>query len=379
MYRIELSPGEETAFRSIEELAVAIRRKVVTSHARIYHNATSRWLPIQFHPHYKIALTMPLTPADLVAGPPVAPLSALKLGEAQNSTPALATPSNRQAATQAALAAWPEPKPAASQPAKSLKPEPYKVGAPPEPPRRASAPGPEPLRFIEPMDVLDSKQVVAPRPGAEPPIAMTPAPIVPPRRKARRAQQAAPLWIAEPAPARTSSQRRKRKRSFRVALAGALLLACAQVVMSAASTSTSGFSAALPTPRKLIMTPVEAMEEDSPRTVATVMPGLQSIPVPGLTTSRSNATPSAPSNATSSARRTVVSAPANPAAPSVSDSAADLPEPLIEAAPDVVPATEVRADPVIPQVADSSGKKAMTGLLRSISGSPAVNTKASKR
>ena len=125
------------------------------------------------------------------------------------------------------------------------------------------------------------------------------------------------------------------------------------------------------TPRKLIMTPVEAMEEDSPRTVATVIPGLQSIPVPGLTTSRSNATPTAP--------RRVVSAPAKPAAPSVSDSAADVPEPLIEAAPDVVPATEVQADPVIPQVADSSGTKAMTGLLRSISGSPAVKAKAAKR
>ena len=35
MYRIELSPGEETAFRTIEELAVAIRRNVVTSKARI--------------------------------------------------------------------------------------------------------------------------------------------------------------------------------------------------------------------------------------------------------------------------------------------------------------------------------------------------------
>ncbi|HKH83950.1 MAG TPA: hypothetical protein VKA25_09725, partial [Gemmatimonadales bacterium] len=113
MYRIELSPGEETAFRSIEELAVAIRRKVVTSRARIYHNATSKWLPIQFHPHYNIALTMPLTQADLVAGPPVAPLSTLKLGDPQslNVGPAIPSPSNREAVTQAALAAWPEPKP----------------------------------------------------------------------------------------------------------------------------------------------------------------------------------------------------------------------------------------------------------------------------
>jgi hypothetical protein len=79
MYRIELSPGEETVFRSIEELAVAIKRGVVTPRARIWHNASSKWLPIQFHPHYKTAVSMELTPAELVVGPPVKPLSSLSL------------------------------------------------------------------------------------------------------------------------------------------------------------------------------------------------------------------------------------------------------------------------------------------------------------
>src|SRR5688572_32122388 len=79
MYRIELSPGEETVFRSIEELAVAIKRGVVTARARIYHNASGKWLPIQFHPHYKVAVSMQLTQAALVAGAPVKPLSTLSL------------------------------------------------------------------------------------------------------------------------------------------------------------------------------------------------------------------------------------------------------------------------------------------------------------
>jgi hypothetical protein len=79
MYRIELSPGDETVFRSIEELAVAIKRGVVTPRARIFHSATSRWLPIQFHPHYKAALSLPLTQAALVAGPQAKPLSTLNL------------------------------------------------------------------------------------------------------------------------------------------------------------------------------------------------------------------------------------------------------------------------------------------------------------
>jgi hypothetical protein len=98
MYRIELSPGEETVFRSIEELAVAIKRGVVTSRAQIYHNASSRWLPIQFHPHYKVAVSMPLTQAELVAGPPVKPLSALSLQqptEPEPPMPLVAAPAER--------------------------------------------------------------------------------------------------------------------------------------------------------------------------------------------------------------------------------------------------------------------------------------------
>jgi hypothetical protein len=89
MYRIELSPGEETVFRSIEELAVAVKRGVVTPRARIFHSASSKWLPIQFHPHYKAALSMPLTQAALVAGAPVKPLSSLKLEQPAEPEPPL--------------------------------------------------------------------------------------------------------------------------------------------------------------------------------------------------------------------------------------------------------------------------------------------------
>jgi hypothetical protein len=64
MYRIELAPGEETVFRTIDELAVAVRNGLVTSRARIYHNASQKWLPIEFHPHYKNALKLPPTRPD---------------------------------------------------------------------------------------------------------------------------------------------------------------------------------------------------------------------------------------------------------------------------------------------------------------------------
>jgi hypothetical protein len=74
MYRIELKPGEESVFRTIEELAIGIRNGLITSRARIYHNASQKWLPIEFHPHYKKALEMPAAtsverPAVGVASP----------------------------------------------------------------------------------------------------------------------------------------------------------------------------------------------------------------------------------------------------------------------------------------------------------------------
>ena len=56
MYRIELAPGEVAVFRTIEELAVGVRNGVITPRARIYHAASEKWLPIEFHPHYKQAL-----------------------------------------------------------------------------------------------------------------------------------------------------------------------------------------------------------------------------------------------------------------------------------------------------------------------------------
>ena len=74
MYRIEVKPGEESVFRTIEELATAIRNGLVTPRARIFHNASQKWLPIEFHPHYKKALQLPKTnsgetPAVVVSAP----------------------------------------------------------------------------------------------------------------------------------------------------------------------------------------------------------------------------------------------------------------------------------------------------------------------
>ena len=71
MYRIEIGPGEETVLRTLEELATAIRNGLVTPRSRIYHNASQKWLPIEFHPHYKKALALPERPKS---APTISPM-----------------------------------------------------------------------------------------------------------------------------------------------------------------------------------------------------------------------------------------------------------------------------------------------------------------
>jgi hypothetical protein len=388
MYRIELSPGEETAFRTIEELAVAIRRKVVTSKARIYHNATGKWLPIQFHPHYKQALSMPLTQADLVAGPPVAALSALRLGEPVAPP---TTPSTREAAAQAALAAWPEPKPITPRPEQkpsaprseqkpgaprpdskpSVRPplptparaELQQRSAPSEPPIVLGTPAPEPSHRLEaPRPVEQPKFFERPR-RIQPmrPPAQVPTRFVPPPRVQTAASKVEPP--------RSRSGKRKSKRSLRVVLAGAVLLACAHLLVTSASLPRAESAIRARIPRKLIQASPDALKDSAPRTVAAVMPGLQSIPVPGLKSTGLGL------------RGTPRAKPIAPArAPGAIDSAS-APTADIEAAPDE---TEITAgiplsDSLAAQPVDSSGKKALKRILRTIGGTPASEAKPAKR
>lgn len=70
MYRIELAPGEETVFRTFEELATGVRNGFITPRARIYHAASQKWLPIEFHPHYKRALENPARGVESPAAKP---------------------------------------------------------------------------------------------------------------------------------------------------------------------------------------------------------------------------------------------------------------------------------------------------------------------
>lgn len=73
MYRIELRAGEEAIYKTFDELAKAVRTGVITSHARVWHGASEKWLPITVHPHYKRAQE---APAPAAAAPPAPPAPA---------------------------------------------------------------------------------------------------------------------------------------------------------------------------------------------------------------------------------------------------------------------------------------------------------------
>jgi hypothetical protein len=53
MYIVELRPGKEELYRTVDELTAAIRRGDVTWQSRIYHQAALRWISITLHPHFR--------------------------------------------------------------------------------------------------------------------------------------------------------------------------------------------------------------------------------------------------------------------------------------------------------------------------------------
>jgi hypothetical protein len=310
MYRIELSPGEQTAFRSIEELAVAIRRGVVTPHARIWHNTSSKWLPIQFHPHYKIAASMQLTSAELVAGPPVKPLELLSLGE---------------------LVDPPAP-PVRPSPAPSVAPQPRPAR------RRESRPEPAPRPVAQPAPEL---RVAKPEPAPSP--------------KTKRAK----------------SRRSRSGRTLRIALAGSVLLAGIQVTYSAITSARSESIAARPrTHRRLVAEPASRVAQDSRETTtAGVMSGFpRARPSRTALSSRPGSTP---------ALETSIQAATSPLGGSSAQG-----DGVIQAAPsgsEIAAAPAANVDSLAPRIVDSSGAKALNGVLRAITAPAASQAKRPKR
>jgi len=130
MYRIELEPGDVGVFRSVEEIATAIKSGVVTPRARIYHQATDKWLPIEFHPHYKKALELVASGGGQASSSP-----------ASSSAP-VSSSSSTPSGPRAGIRIISAPRPAMTV----AEPEPE-----PEPVRKPYAAYPEPLARHEPV------------------------------------------------------------------------------------------------------------------------------------------------------------------------------------------------------------------------------------
>ncbi len=152
MYRIEVGPGEETVFRTIEELAVGIRNGVITPRARIYHHASQKWLPIGLHPHYKKALELPAATAASPFAPPSQP-------KAQAPEPKH-TPAPRHAPESRHV---PEPK-VAPQPKIIPEPRPRPTAAAPS----MRPPVPSPVIAMQQEVLRDLPVIPIPEPGPLP-------------------------------------------------------------------------------------------------------------------------------------------------------------------------------------------------------------------
>lgn len=313
MYRIELSPGEQTAFRSIEELAVAIRRGVVTPHARIWHNNSNKWLPIQFHPHYKVAASMQLTPAELVAGPPVKPLELLTLGELVDPPAAPAR-------------AMPEPKPVAHKE-----------------PRREPRREPRPEARREPVQEI---RAAKPEPAKKPKTKST---------KSRRSGSG--------------------RRSFRLALAGSIAMAGAQLVYSVITSAQSESVAVQPRSHRRLVTEILPEQGSPETTAAAVMPAIPAVVRP------SRATPSTSPAAAHSRIDLNSESTAGAATSSLGATSSETATEIQSApnAPEMAAPPLVNTDSLAPRIVDSTKDQALNGVLRAITAPPASQQKRPKR
>jgi hypothetical protein len=218
MYRIEVKPGEETVFRTIEELSTGIRNGFITSRARIYHAASQKWLPIEFHPHYKKALDGNFTPSAAAPQPSLtampAPTFSFPGATAPQSPPPAAEPPAAEPAhipePDEAAASLVVPPPTAASPrrARAETPAPAALTAAQSPllamhaavHRAKREPEPEtgPVERYSPVAVLEApRSAPAPAPAPEVVLPNITYPELPPteqpepRATARRSRRAA--------------------------------------------------------------------------------------------------------------------------------------------------------------------------------------------
>ena len=66
MYRIRLGSGEQTVFKSVEELALGLQSGTVDPAAEVFDRDSSRWMPIEQHPDYAAARSHDELPTQFI-------------------------------------------------------------------------------------------------------------------------------------------------------------------------------------------------------------------------------------------------------------------------------------------------------------------------
>jgi hypothetical protein len=257
MYRIEIARGEETVFRTIEELATAIRNGVVTNRARIYHSASQKWLPIEFHPHYKKALELPASsPSHPTEPTPIRP-------------PTFLANTTRQAPP-------PPPSPAPAPVPHHSAPVQQPVQQQKRPVQHYQAPVPIPPPVPSPV-----LELMRPSPAPEPsrPAFVQPRFVEPETAVALEEPPSVPEPLEEPPPALPVDQPSRSwiRRPIQLTVIGAIAIVCTRVVVSAAAPGSESRPLAEAAPRPTMpqtrATPDSSATADTaPRPVLTAGP-----------------------------------------------------------------------------------------------------------
>jgi hypothetical protein len=305
MYRIELSPGEETVFRTIEELATGVRNGVISPRARIYHHASQKWLPIEFHPHYKKAIetlsSSPKTSPKAMAHP-------VPVGAGAASLPA------------PILAPLPEPI-HATQPMSVSTPQPSPVPVP------RAMPIPTPMPWETPKTPTPMPWEVAkapvPAPAPAPPVD---SPVLHLQQLAYPEVTPAEEPVAHASPARAHAGGR---RPLQLVVVASVIIGCTFVVMRASARPAAPETLVAPRPASI------RSAEPAPAPVAPPA----SRPPQRVTTSRATAPALSRAAVAANSNPAMISVPGPAFAPATIG-----PKPPVAKSPEVAPAKSAAPD-----------------------------------
>jgi hypothetical protein len=393
MYRIEVVPGEETVFRTMEELAVGIRNGLITPRARIYHNASQKWLPIGLHPHYKKAMELPAASSAHPKTPPPVPAKAPSKPRVESHTVESHTVVSHTVVSHTAEhPAEPTPAPAPKVPAPVMSPvvamqqevlRDLPVVVIPEPlpwarrhvPVEPSAPPPAPT----PEPVVPIAQPVQSQPTAT--VTYTPSPQPEPVQPEPVQPEPVSPWphfepMTEEAHARPTARRSKRAGGRPLLLVGiaAALVAAAHFALNA-TPSTSADSSDGAEPEEVLVSEPVAADASAEEPAVKVPPAPTAAAPPRVTSSPARvrmtpgpafagSVPAQPGADTVAPRAKVPVAPAT-SAPADPDAAA----PSIAPAPvDLLALPDLKTDSIAPTRA-AGDTMAMKKILRALNGS----------